>query len=147
MKPIRTWILIADAGRARVLENLGPGKRTHEIADLASSVDLPKTSDLVRDRQPRGHESTNPSRHAIDSRSDPHDRLEVDHLQAIAARLDAHFESYDQLVVVAPPRALGTLRAAFTDRVKGSISAEIDKDLTKVPNHEIETHLADVVRF
>ena len=34
MKPTRTWILIADGARARILENLGPGKGVHEVPDM-----------------------------------------------------------------------------------------------------------------
>jgi protein required for attachment to host cells len=45
------------------------------------------------------------------------------------------------LVVVAPPRTLADLRVAFHSDVKGRIIAEIDKDLTKHPVHEIEKHL------
>jgi protein required for attachment to host cells len=46
------------------------------------------------------------------------------------------------LVVVAPPRTLADLRHAFGVDVKKRIIAEIDKDLTKHPIHEIEARLA-----
>ena len=45
------------------------------------------------------------------------------------------------LVVVAPPRTLAELREAFHPDVKACIIAEINKDLTKHPVGEIETHL------
>lgn len=45
------------------------------------------------------------------------------------------------LVVVAPPRTLADLRAAFHPDVRGRIIAEIGKDLTKYPIYEIEKHL------
>jgi protein required for attachment to host cells len=45
------------------------------------------------------------------------------------------------LVVVAPPRTLADLRHAFHAGVKNRIIAEIDRDLTKHPVHEIEKHL------
>jgi protein required for attachment to host cells len=47
------------------------------------------------------------------------------------------------LVVVAPPRTLADLRVAFHSDVKSRIIAEIDKDLTKHPLHEIEKHLVN----
>jgi len=47
----------------------------------------------------------------------------------------------EALTVVAPPRALADLRKAFHDDVKKKIVAEIDKDLTGHPIHEIEKHL------
>jgi len=33
------------------------------------------------------------------------------------------------------------MRHAYTDRLRGAIHAEIDKDLTALPLHEIERHL------
>jgi len=44
-------------------------------------------------------------------------------------------------VIVAPPRTLADLRAAFHPDVQGLIIAEINKDLTKHPVGEIEQHL------
>ena len=46
------------------------------------------------------------------------------------------------LVIAAPPRALGALRRANSHRLRKAIAAEIDKDLVRMPVHEIEKHLA-----
>ena len=43
---------------------------------------------------------------------------------------------------LAPPRALGMLRQAFTNGLRGAMRAEIDKDYVKMPVHEIEKKLA-----
>ena len=45
------------------------------------------------------------------------------------------------LVVVAPPKTLAELRSVFHADVKSRVIAEINKDLTKHPVTEIETHL------
>jgi protein required for attachment to host cells len=45
------------------------------------------------------------------------------------------------LVIVAPPRTLADLRHAFHADVKKLVAEEVDKDLTKHPVPEIETHL------
>jgi protein required for attachment to host cells len=46
--------------------------------------------------------------------------------------------------VVAPPRALGMIRPAYSQTLKGAVRAEVDKDLVKMPVHEIERHLTAV---
>jgi protein required for attachment to host cells len=46
------------------------------------------------------------------------------------------------LIVVAPPRALGVLRQAYSHNLRAALRAEIDKDLVKLPVYEIEKHLA-----
>lgn len=147
MKPTRTWILIADSGRARVLENTGPGKGLHEVSAMASSADLPRTHDIVTDRQSRAQESSSPARHAIEPKSDPREQLKEHHLEEIADRLDRSVASYDRLVLVAPPQALGVLRKALSERVKALVTGELGKDLTKTPDHELAAHIGDLVRL
>jgi protein required for attachment to host cells len=43
---------------------------------------------------------------------------------------------------VAPPRALGVLREAYSARLRGVLHGELDRDLVKLPVAEIEKHLA-----
>ena len=46
------------------------------------------------------------------------------------------------LIIVAPPRALGVLRQAYSHNLRAAVRAEIAKDLVRLPVHEIEKHLA-----
>lgn len=150
MKPHRTWILIADAGRARVLESVGMGKGAHPVDGLSSESSLPSTThEMVADRQSRTQESSNPTRHAIEPRTDPREQLKRHYLEMLADELDKRLRAsaFDKLIVVAPPHALGVLRAAFSDPVKAVIVAELAKDLTKTPDHELAGHLADHIRL
>jgi protein required for attachment to host cells len=45
------------------------------------------------------------------------------------------------LVIVAPPRALGVMRNAYSQNLRAALRAEIDKDLVKLPLHKIEEQL------
>lgn len=148
MKPVRTWILIADAGRARVLENLGPGRGLTPVDAMASNADLPPTHEIVSDRQTRSYESNSETRHAVEPKTDPREQLKRAHLEAIAARLASSLAAgaFDRLVVVAPPTALGILRDVFTDSVRKVVTGELAKDLTKTPVHDLKAHLEDIVR-
>ncbi|MEZ5817658.1 MAG: host attachment protein [Hyphomicrobiaceae bacterium] len=150
MKPIRTWILIADAGRARVLENLGPGKGTQPVDGLASESSLPgSTHEIVSDRQGRSFESTGATRHPMTPPTDPRKQMKRAYLEMLADQLDERLQAgaFDRLVVVAPPPALGVLRGAFSDRLSAVISGEVAKDLTKTPDHELGSHLSDHLRI
>jgi protein required for attachment to host cells len=53
-----------------------------------------------------------------------------------------HAGRFETLIVVAPPKVLGGLRKAFHKEVSDRISAEVPKDLTKHPVHDIERLLA-----
>lgn len=150
MKPVHTWILIADAGRARVLASLGPGKGTTPVDGMASEASLPSTThEIVADRQGRSFESADASRHPLTPPTDPRKQIKREYLELLADQIDEKLQSgaFDRLVVVAPPQALGMLRAAFSDRVKGVVSGELAKDLTKVPDHDLGPHLEDVLRI
>ena len=76
--------------------------------------------------------------------TDWHEQAEQRFLIELSKRLDAAVTAGEakSLVLVAPPRALGVLRQAFTNGLRGAIRAEIDKDYVKMPVHEIERHLA-----
>jgi protein required for attachment to host cells len=43
--------------------------------------------------------------------------------------------------MVASPRALGMIRADYTDAVRRALHGEVDKDLVKLPVYEIEKQL------
>jgi protein required for attachment to host cells len=46
-----------------------------------------------------------------------------------------------ELIVVAPPRAIGVLRREFSNHVRGAVQAEIERDYVKLPIDEIARQL------
>ena len=54
----------------------------------------------------------------------------------------AHANAYNELVVVAPPKVLGTLRESLHAEVKKRLVAEIAKDLTGQPKADIARHIS-----
>jgi protein required for attachment to host cells len=104
----------------------------------------------VRDGLGRTFESSGSAggmRHAIEPRTDPHRELKRDfakHLSKVLAQGLAD-KSYDRLVIVAPPTALGDLRASLSEPVKHVVYAELDKDLVKTPTAELPDHLGAVM--
>jgi protein required for attachment to host cells len=148
MKPTRTWILVADGGGARILEAVGTGHDgLHEVSGSETRTENPPSHDQGRDRPGRVYESVGQTRHSVEPRRDPHKALEslfADQLATMLAKYAAS-NSFDRLVIVAPPTMLGHLRNVMPPAVRAKIIAEIDKDLTKVPNVEISTHIADVI--
>src|SRR5687767_7572247 len=70
-KPIRTWVVIADAARARVFETRGKGTGLTAVDGLALETELLPNRELVSDRPGRSFESVGGTRHAMEG-SDPH---------------------------------------------------------------------------
>jgi protein required for attachment to host cells len=137
------WVVVCDGAKALILENAGdaisPNLKTKEIHEQPD----PKTSEQGTDAPGRSINS-NGSRRSTMEQTDWHDQAEQQFLTDIAKRLDAAVMAGEtkSLILIAPPRALGVLRQAFSAPVRNAIRAEIDKDYVKMPVYEIEKHLA-----
>jgi protein required for attachment to host cells len=143
MKTERTWILIADGHQAKVFERHGPNATLVPVEDMFVEMELPPNRDIQDDRPGRSFESSNPSRHSIASRTDPHRDLKRDLARNVADKLSQGLSDrrFDHLVVVAPPATLGDLRQVFSAPLQAKVTAELAKDLTKVPHHDLPSHL------
>jgi protein required for attachment to host cells len=137
------WVVICDGAKALVLENVGdekfPNLKTKEVYEQED----PKTHEQGTDAPGRSINSIGARRSAMEQ-TDWHEQAEQRFLQALAGHLDAAVNSGEakSLIVVAPPRALGVLRQAYSHNLRSALHAEIDKDLVGLPVHQIEKHLA-----
>ena len=137
------WVVVCDGAKALILENLGdgmhPNLKTKEVHAQADA----KTHEQGTDAPGRSVNSVGARRSAMEQ-TDWHEQDEQRFLTDLAGRLDAAVTAGEtkSLIVVAPPRALGVLRQAYSDGLRGAVRAEIDKDYFRMPVHEIEKHLA-----
>ncbi len=146
MKAIRTYILIADGARSRLLLSESRTKPLTEVRGSEQKLDLKLDHELSAERPGRVHESANIARHAIE-RDDLHRREKERFAQSLAADLDRRLAGgeYDRLVIAAAPETLGVIRSALSGKVRAAIIGEIAKDLTKLPNPQVKAHLDNEV--
>jgi len=142
-----TWILVADGARARVLRNEGVGKGLQSALNGEMVHDLPPTRELGTDRPGRAQQRGTGSRHAIQPHVDWHRFEKEKFSKEMASLIDSAAErgAFHRLVLIAPPRTLGDLRAALGQKARSLVLAEIDKDLTHVTIQELPDHLTRVV--
>ena len=137
------WVVVCDGAKALVLENAGtrntPNLKTREVYQH----DDPKTHEIGTDKPGRSSSSVG-NGHSAMEQTDWHDQAEQRFLTGLSRRLDAAVTAGEtkSVILVAPPRALGMMRQACTNGLRGAIRAEIDKDYVKMPVHEIEKKLA-----
>jgi protein required for attachment to host cells len=145
MKQNRTWIVVADGARARILLYLGRAAGVRQLADGDFHDDHAPTHELVTDRQPRVHESVGLARHAVEPRIDPHRWGKLQFLKRVAHHLSdaAKRSEFEHLVVVAPSPALGELRKDFTPQLHKMLRAEIAKDYAYQTNDYVFDHIKD----
>lgn len=149
MKKTVTWILVGDGKRARILVNEGPGKGLRLVNDGEFATVLHPSREIGSDRPGRTQESATAARHAITPRVDWHRFEKTKFARSMAKLLDqaAARRAFDRLVLVAPPRTLGDLRAALAEDTRARVMAEIDKDLTHEGLNELAAHLAAAMRL
>lgn len=151
MRRPTTWILIADGARARVLVNRGPGTGLEPALDgeLCDPVAQAHISDVVSDRAGRTFDSTGEGRHGYEPNVDPKRQAKLDFARSLARLLEdaSHRRRFDQLILAAPPKALGDLRDCLSKNVAAKVVRELPKDLVNVPKNDLAGHLDGVIRL
>lgn len=147
MKPQKTWILIANGARARLVSAERHRKKLQIIEQLDLQGGRSPNREILRDKPTRVFESNGATRHSVERKSDPHRDLKRRFADEIADTLDKSLDQkqFDRLVVVAPAVTLGDLRVALSPAVKEAVIAEVVLDLTKVPNSEVLRHIEDAI--
>jgi protein required for attachment to host cells len=144
----KTYVLIADGARARlfVVESGTPGLKP-ALGQEFIGTNLPSRQ-IGSDRPGRSFDSAGSGRHAMEPPTDPHRHAERVFAQEVAGILEdaRQRNEFQHLIVIAPPKALGDLRAEFSAALRDRVTAELHKDLTKVPVHDLPSHLAEVLR-
>lgn len=140
MKPIRTWIMIADAGSAKLYENSGPGSGLVEIS--GGNFKAPEKSGFD-DQQGRTFNSVGTMRH----KHEPHFSEDQSFAKTLAGELEVlECEGrFDRIILCAAPETLGALRAQLPKSVSTKIHAEVPKNLTKIPQIELAGHFENVL--
>jgi protein required for attachment to host cells len=143
MKKAKLWYVIADGGRARFVEQDDRG--TFRTLSNFVSTELHKRSEeLGLDRPARVQESASPARHAVEPKRDLHDAAKEEFIRTVGAELAGLQKegSFDELILVAPPGVIRELKDALTKPVAACVVKELHKDLTKVPDHDLTSHLS-----
>ncbi|MEX1059639.1 MAG: host attachment protein [Methyloceanibacter sp.] len=143
MKNAKIWYVIADGGRARFVERDERGAfRT--VTSFVSTELHARSSDLGRDRPARVMESATPGRSAVEPRRDLKEAAKEDFVKLVADELGVGHErgQFDSLVLVAPPGVLTELKKNLSKPIAKLVVGDLQKDLTKVPDHDLTEHLA-----
>jgi protein required for attachment to host cells len=131
-------VLTADGNRARLLRNKGTALHVELVSELEMAQENPPTREQGTDRPGRYGGADGVPRSAVEQ-TDWHNLAEERFAGQVADKLYrlAHARAFDNLIVVAPPKMLGNLRAAFHPEVATRVQAEVAKDLTALAPPEV----------
>ena len=146
-KKIVTWVLVADATHATILVNDGPGRGLSPVDSPAFKSTVPHyTRDAVSDRGGRSWGAGGAGRHGMEQPTDTKRHAEQEFAREVALALGqaALEKKYDRLVLIAPPKALGDLRAELPKHAQERISHELAKTCAlHLDGHGVAQHLKD----
>lgn len=142
------WIVIADAGRARVVsKTLG-----HHASILAHELENPagrmRTSQLVSDEQGRMEKMGGDAKSAMDPPTDPHEQKAVIFAREICELLEAAADrhEFDSLILIAPGHFLGLLDSRLSGEAKKRLKMSQPKDLTHATLADLQEYTAELLR-
>jgi protein required for attachment to host cells len=146
-----TWVVAADSSRARFLQVAGRGQLV-EIESLLNPEGRMDDRELITDAHPRFNGHGGVGKPAARSTGGPgSDRQETsaqEHATDLFAKRVGNYldkarteHRYDELLLIAPPKFLGTLRKELGKEVEKLVADELPKDLSWLDIRELERYL------
>ena len=142
--PWRALVVLADGRRARLLRNLGTPRHISFETEFEMEQENPATREQGTDRPGRYPAPVGLSRSAVEQ-TDWHQLQEQRFVSKLANTLyqRVHSDHAGQIIVMATPKVLGALRAAYHPEVAMRVMAEIPKDYTALSPLELARRLVD----
>lgn len=140
--PHNARILVADGKKALLLRNVGNAAdlllEVEQVLEAPSNV---ATHEQGTDRP--GRTMTGSHRSSL-GRTDFHQLEEERFLIKVAEHVEEHWgrTAIRNIHVIAPPKALASLRKSMSQALRSKIVFECDIDLVSLPLAEIEKHLS-----
>lgn len=140
---MRIWYLVADGARARLFKTQRLDGELEETDTFVNDKGRLRDQDIDTDRAGRSFKGGD-RRTAMGDDDSPAEREEEKFAKRLADMLnDAQRDGeFEQVGIIAAPKALGRLREELDDRVLKSIIGSSPKNLTRQSSSEIRDHIA-----
>jgi protein required for attachment to host cells len=134
------WVVVGDAASAKIYES------DALLQELTLVDDIRVSHDRVQHLDANGHSTTHlpgSGQGGAQAEHDPHKMTEERFARAVAQSMnDAEgHHRFERLIVVAPPRFLGDLRAALSHTASKRVVASIHHDWTRLSGRDLAEQL------
>lgn len=141
-----TWILVANASKAKLYSNLGPKKGLQLLKEVEHPESRQKNAELVTDRagfmqgSGNGHGARQPA-------TEPKQNEARSFAQELARELNhgRTTNQFNRAILVAPPGFMGLLNGLLDGPTSQIVSDRFEKDYTKANEKELCTHLESCI--
>jgi protein required for attachment to host cells len=141
-------VLVGNASRARILNV--QGRAVSLLDDLTHPASRAKGRDLASDKPGRAFDDSGggagPQRSAMEPPTDPHEVEVGIFAREVARRLSIHARRgrFPELLLLAPPRFLGRVKAALEPAIARRIVASVSHDYTAKTDEELLAILTEM---
>ncbi len=139
----KTWIVVAGSTDARILATENRSQSPTEVARFMHPSNRMKEQQLETDAPGR----TRGDGYGTNDMGEPHAHERELQLfaQDIAATLEdgRNKKKFEDLILVAPPAFLGTLRQQLNEQLRGMVSQSLDKNLVDHDDETVRKQLFD----
>jgi len=146
LKNPKIWFIVADGSRARIIAHTAGEKIFETVSELESPDAHLATRDLGANKPTRAFGSADGTRHAIEPRSDFHDKAKLEFADMVADKIGdgAKNGMFQLFALVAPPKIIHEIKKRFSTDVSKRLAAELPKDLTKLPQAALQERLLEL---
>lgn len=139
-----TWVVVADGTRARLF-NRHKNRQLEEFDTLLSPEHRLHEGDLVSDRDGRAYDAGGFGRHAMGNKNVTKDHEMANFAKRVAARVEEgrNKGQVERLVLIAPPKFLGQIRASLSGPASELVALTIGKELTTLTPDKLAAHVPE----
>jgi len=140
------WVIVADAGRARIFEAESARGSLTEVLDKADPLARIPENELASDEPGRNRGPAGTGSHGMQEKVTPRDTEDARFAKEIVAEIGAAIESHriDKFFLMAPPHFLGVVRTCMSQHIAKAMAGDLNKDLTTHSVADIQAHLAEM---
>lgn len=140
--PHNARVLVADGSKALLLRNTGT---TLNLAfEVEETINAPENAPTREQGSDRPGRTASGSHRSNLGQIDLHRQTEERFLATVVKTAEAVWgdSNVTEIYIVAPPKALASIRKFLPDLLSKKIVAEYDKDIVHLPMDQLQTHLA-----
>jgi len=141
----KTWVVVADSSKARILMAGKPGMGLLEIDSLEHPEGRLHEQELTTDLPGKAFDSGGEGRHAMGSPVDPkkHETIKFSKRVVDYLEVGRNAGSFAKLYLIASPAFLGQLREHLSPSLKHIVQGSIDKNLVAQDEQVIRAQLPE----
>lgn len=138
-----TWVVVADASRARIMHFKGHVSGLEEIEDFVHPEGRLKAQDLTSDRHGSRQKRRAEGRPEMGEHDEATVKVDEEFARLLGRELNQRCrdQGVESLILAAPPKFLGMLRRHLDEKTAGLVRQTVNKDISTLPPERIKDHL------